>query len=90
MTPKPPPPPPLPPAVPPDFVVIVEESSEAFEARVKELVAGGMKAQPNTMQLSSVAGAVMLTQAFVRDPDFDKRLRTRRSTQTVINIRGEA
>jgi hypothetical protein len=90
MKPKPPTHPPLPPAVPPALIVIAEETSERFEARVRELVAGGMQAQPNTMQLSTLAGAIVLTQAFVRDPDFGKRVRTRTRTQSVINIGGEA
>jgi hypothetical protein len=88
MTPKPPPPPPVPAAVPPAYLIISSESPEEFEARVQQAVAAGMKAEPNTMQLSSVAGVVILSQAFVRDPEFEKRVRSRAGNQAIIDIGG--
>ena len=85
VTPKPPPPPPLPPAVPPDFLVISEENADIFQGRVQEALAAGMRAQ-NTVQVTTVAGRVLFTQAFVRDPGFALLLRTRESTQAVIDL----
>jgi hypothetical protein len=75
--------------VPPDFIVI-SDTEENFAARVKHAVANGMQAQPNTMQLSTVGGAVIFSQAFVRDPGFDHRRRTDARTREVAYLAGQA
>ena len=88
MKPKPPKNPPLPPAVPPKFRVIVTESPDSLEDNVNQALAAGQTIEPSTTQLSTVAGVVVLSQACARDPQWENRVRTRLSTQKVINNGG--
>ena len=88
MKPKPPPLPPLPPAVPPKFRVVVAENPELLEGEVNAALSAGQMVEPSTTQLHTVAGVVVLSQACARDPNWENRVRTRNSTQRVINNGG--
>lgn len=88
MKPKPPQNPPLPPAVPPKFRVVIAESAGLLATDVNQALAAGQMIEPSTTQLSTVAGTVVLTQACARDPQWENRVRTRLSTQQVINNGG--
>jgi hypothetical protein len=90
MTPKPPPPPPLPPAVPPDYrVIATSESTADLEREVNEALGAGQRLE-GAAQVSSLSGVVVISQACSRDPQWEKRVRTRLSTQKVINSGGQA
>jgi hypothetical protein len=88
MKPKPPSNPPLPPAVPPKFRVIVTENPDTLEVNVNQALAAGQMVEPSTTQMHTVAGVVLLSQACARDPDWEKRVRTRNSTQRIIDNGG--
>jgi hypothetical protein len=89
MTPKPPPLPPPPAAVPLQFKVIAVETVDDLERQVNEALDGGMRLEANTTQVSTIAGAVVLSQACTRDPRFDKRVRTPLLNQRIINAGGQ-
>jgi hypothetical protein len=80
----------LPPAVPPKFRVIAVESAAELERQVNEVLNAGLMLEANTTQLHTVAGVVVISQACQRDPQWDKRVRTRESTQRVIDAGGQA
>ena len=88
MKPKPPPPPELPPAVPPAFRVIATESPPLLETHVNEALGAGQSIEANTAALYSVNGMVIISQACTRNPAWEKRVRTRLSTQKVLNNGG--
>ena len=88
MKPKPPKNPPLPPAVPPKFRVMVSDNPGNLESEVNDALAAGQMVEPSTTQLHTVGGAVVISQACSRDPNWENRVRTQLSTQKVINSGG--